>query len=443
MKNIYVSDIPRLFTALTEWCACVMLIQKYPKRFHGMKLWGCLLAALAVQCLFLYSTDSLYLFLWLPCIFIAATMMFLFLLASCNLPLNGIVYLTIQAFLLAEFVASLEWQLYVYILEIFGQSEAAGRHDLFPSILLTVTCLGSYFAIYFFLFHKEEPLAVLNFNSKELGAPLLLGICCFLMSNLSFVYNTLPFTASTHSGIRNIRTLIDLSGVAMLYAYHLQRKGLYVQRELDAIQNVLQNQYVQYRQFRESASIIDRKHHDLKHQIAMLRKELDPDRRNACLDGMEAEIREYEAQNKTGNSVLDTVLTDKSLYCVRHKIELTRVVDGARLSFMDVMDICSIFGNALDNAIECELRLQDKEKRLIHLTVYAKNNLLAIQCKNYCEEKLEIREGIPVTTKADSTYHGYGIKSIKCTAEKYGGTITISNQNNWFNLTILIPIPEL
>lgn len=64
---------------------------------------------------------------------------------------------------------------------------------------------------------------------------------------------------------------------------------------------------------------------------------------------MEAEIRQYEAQNKTGNKVLDTVLTSKSLYCNKNGITFTCVADGTLLGFMDVMDICSIFGNALDN----------------------------------------------------------------------------------------------
>ena len=145
----------------------------------------------------------------------------------------------------------------------------------------------------------------------------------------------------------------------MLYAYHVQRCELYMQRELDAIQHILQNQYIQYRQSRDSIEAINHKYHDLKHQIAVLRAEPDAAKRSAYLDGMEEEIRDYEAQNKTGNSVLDTVLTGKSLYCARHGVELTCVADGARLGFMDVMDICTIFGNILDNAIEYELGVEE------------------------------------------------------------------------------------
>lgn len=155
---------------------------------------------------------------------------------------------------------------------------------------------------------------------------------------------------------------------------------------------------------------------------------------------MEQEIKLYEAQNKTGNPVLDTVLTGKSLYCARHGIELTCVADGAQLGFMDVMDICSVFGNLLDNAIECELGIADKAKRLIHLEVYARKELLVIVCENYCERPPQLADGLPLSTKTDEAgYHGYGVKSIRYTAAKYGGTLNINIEDNWFKVTLLIP----
>lgn len=66
-------------------------------------------------------------------------------------------------------------------------------------------------------------------------------------------------------------------------------------KELEAVQNVLQNQYAQYVQSKESIELINYKYHDLKHQIAVLRSEEDPQKREAFLDEMEAEIRQYEA----------------------------------------------------------------------------------------------------------------------------------------------------
>ena len=439
MNQVYLSDIPRLFTALAEWCACLVAILNLPRRLTGVRLWAVLGAGLVVQCLFLQLTDKLHIILWMPCMAAAVGIMYLLIALCCNIPWTGAVYSTAGAFLSAEFAASLEWQLWSYTRRLL-MLETGTYSTLLLSLLFLAAVYGGVFALLYWLqIRQRKPDTVMAFQPKELWPPVLISLTCFFMSNLSFVYSNTPFSSSAIEGVYNIRTLMDLSGVAMLYAYHIQRCELHVQRELDAMQNILQNQYIQYKQSRESIDVVNRKYHDLKHQIAVLRSEQDPQRRLDFLDGMEEEIRTYEAQNKTGNSVLDTVLTGKSLYCARHGVELTCVADGGRLDFMDVMDICSIFGNLLDNAIECELAIADKRKRLIHLTVYGKDDLLVIRCSNYCEQALEFRDGIPVSTKGDGAYHGFGVKSIRCAAEKYGGVMTINNEDSWFEVNIVIP----
>lgn len=79
----------------------------------------------------------------------------------------------------------------------------------------------------------------------------LIALCAFFVSNLSFVYSNTPFSSSLVPEIYNIRTLVDLAGLVILCAYHLQRQQLHTRRELDAIQNILQTQYAQYQQSKE------------------------------------------------------------------------------------------------------------------------------------------------------------------------------------------------
>ena len=440
MNTIYQSDIPRIVTAIAEWCACLTVVAKYPRRYSGSRLWGLLGAGLAVQCLFLVFTDGLPILLWAPCMAAAVGLMFVLTAACCDMPLVTAGYCTIRAFVLAEFAASLEWQLYSYARFTLGWREVGPRSGLLAAGVLAGVYVLVFCGMSWLEGRRDDPRTAMAFQLKELWSPALIALACLFLSNLSFVYSDTPFTGSELTDIYNIRTLVDLAGVAMLYAYHVQRCELYMQRELDSIQNILQNQYVQYRQSRESIEVINHKYHDLKHQIAVLRAEPDAARRSAYLDGMEEEIRDYEAQNKTGNSVLDTVLTGKSLYCARHGIELTCVADGARLAFMDVRDICTIFGNILDNAIECELGIKDKSKRLVHMAVYAKKDFLVIRCENYCPTRLEFLDGLPVSTKQDKAYHGYGIKSIRHAAEKYGGAVTIHERDDWFEISAMIPL---
>ena len=436
MKDTVISNIPRLYTALAEWLACAVYISQCPRRLNGRRLYLAAGTALAVQCLWLTATGSLNLAFWIPCMAAAVGMMFLLIRACADVPLPSVGYYTIRAFLLAEFAASLEWQLSTY-----ATYDLAMGHAAVPLLALLLV-YGAVFALFFCLERRwNDPAFLCSLQYSDLWPPLMIGLTSFFVSNLSFVYSHTPFSSSTLLEIFNIRTLVDLSGVMMLYAYHAQSGKLYLKKELDAIKNVLDRQYTQYKQSRESIDVINRKYHDLKHQIAVLRAEQDPGRRTAFLDGMEQEIMAYEAQNKTDNSVLDTVLTSKSLYCARHQIELVCVADGALLNFMDVMDICTIFGNALDNAIEYELTVPDKEKRVIRMNVLAQKGFLVIRVENYFDGVLRLKGGIPPTTKQDQDYHGFGIKSIRYAVEKYGGSMKLSTQENWFRLNLLIPLP--
>lgn len=432
-----IQDIPRAYTALAEWLACMVYLSQFPLRIHGWKLVGVSAAMLGVQSVFLVATASVPLLFWMPCMGIAVGLMFLFLYLCGSVSVMDAWYSCVRAFILAEFAAALEWQLYCYGVLRFQAD----------TMLVQVACLVLVYGLVFgFMYYLENRGAEDNYRMKvtrrELCSAVVIGIAVFFMSNLSYAYTNTPFSSRLITDIFNTRTMVDFGGLAVLYAYHVQRRELNMRYELDSIQHVLKNQYAQYRQSRESIEIVERKYHDLKHQIAALRAENDPNKRNEWLDEMEEDIKLYEAQNKTGNPVLDTVLTSKSLYCQKHGIYLTCVADGTKLDFMDVRDICTIFGNALDNAIECELGIADKAKRLIHVTVAAQKGFLLMRFENYCEGQLQFEEGVPVTTKKEKNYHGFGIKSIRYTAQKYGGSVKITVEDCWFEMKILIPIPD-
>lgn len=427
-------DIPRLYTALAEWCACLIYLFPLRTRMRGWRFGLSVVGALAVQGIFLNFTGGLPLPFWLPCMAAAVGLMFLLLwLCGGAAPIDA-GYLCVQAFVLAELAASLEWQIHCFLWP-------DGMWSIPGFFLLAVVYGGVFFLMRWLVQRRLLLDRKLGITGRELGSACIIGIAVFGVSNLSFVSAHTPFSGMYGAAVLNIRTLVDLGGVAILFAHLLQCGELRVRQELEAVQNVLQNQYIQYQQSKESIELINRKYHDLKHQIAVLRAEPDAARRCVFLDAMEADIRQYEAQNKTGNSVLDTVLTSKNLYCVRNQITLTCVADGKLLDFMDVMDLCTMVGNALDNAIECEEKNSDPEKRLIHMTISAQKSFVLIRLENYCVDSLAFEDGLPASTKGDPRYHGYGLKSIRYVARKYGGTVTAQVNNGWFELKILLPLP--
>jgi hypothetical protein len=211
-------------------------------------------------------------------------------------------------------------------------------------------------------------------------------------------------------------------------------------REKEIVKQLLYERQKQYKLSKENIEIINRKCHDLKHQIQAL-KEAKSDELNKYIDEVESSIMIYDTVIKTENEVLNTILSEKSLYCENHRIRLSCIIDANQLDFMGTLDIYTLLGNALDNAIESVSKNQDTEKRVISFTISANGGFLCIQTNNYYEGNLHLVDGLPVTTKKNNAYHGFGIKSMKHITEKYGGTLYTSLEYEIFLLQIVIPIP--
>lgn len=432
-----VPDIPRLYTGIAEWTACLVCsVGLARKRFSSGITWLLRILSLAVFCLYQLGVGQLPIGFWIPAMIGAAFLMvgMLFLLHK-DAPAN-IVIVWARAFVLAEFAASLEWQLYYFLWRLGNPVIQSIAFNVLFFLFVCAAC----FAIMFLIEWKYARNSLKpSLGIRNVILALGTAVATFAISNISFVSTNNPLSGDSALSIFYIRTLVDVCGLILLYVQLEQRQWVQAQVDLDAMHGIVNRQYEQYRLSKENIDTLNRRYHDLKHQIFVLRTELDPVKRNEVFEQMEQGIKMYEAENKTGNGVLDVILTDKSLQCAANDINFTCVADGKQIEFMDVLDICSIFGNALDNAVECELRIPDKSKRIIKVAVYAQNNFVMIRINNYTEENIVFSRGLPVTTKEASDGHGYGVKSIRQCAEKYGGSVQITLKDNWFNLCVLLP----
>ncbi len=429
-----IRDIPKMYTALAEWFSCMiyLVILRKSLRFPPkeiLTLAGTLLLLIVIQ----EGIGAVPVEMWIPGMLLAVAVMYGLIRYCGKLKRITAGYWLVRAFVLAEMVAALEWQISYFISESL-KIRSRGFEHIF---MLTVYAIV-FAAVY--LMESRQGDILLDVTGKEFLTITVIGIMCFCLSNLSYVYSNTPFSSPFAREAFNIRTLIDVGGYAFLLAYHLQRCEDHVRTELDTIQNILRAQYFQYRQSQESIDIINHKYHDLKHQIAVLRQEKSPDQREAYLDEMERGIRDYESMFKTGNGVLDTLLTGVSLKCARRKITFTCVADGTLLNQIYVMDLCTIFGNVLDNAMEHVIQIEDEEKRLIHVTVSKMAEFALIRVENYLQDEVHFDGELPSTTKGNKEYHGFGLKSIKYSVKKYRGTLEVKTENHWFTVHILIPL---
>ena len=442
-------DTPRICTAIAEWGACAVYILMLARNRNSIKFCAALSGMLLYFLFYHRIAGALPLFLWIPGMLGAIASMWIFIRLFCDVSWLDAGYCCTRSFVLAELAASLQWQLYVWLITRTGipaGNDAGALDRICSAVLLAAVMTVTYALLFSFCYFYERQYIPadekMDVSAKELLGGAMIALGAFVISNLSFVFPDTPFSSASTS-ILYVRTLVDFGGLVMLIAQSEKREELRMRGENQIMNVMLQRQYDQYRLSIDNVELLRREFHDIKHYMLAIREEQNPQKKDQYLSEMENAIAQQESLISTGNRVLDIFLTNKSNYCTQNNITFTCMADGSLISFMHVKDICSLFGNALDNAIECVSQFSDPEKRLITLSLFRRSQFIMIQFENYSEASLELNSGdLPRTTKADSRFHGYGLKSIKAAAEKYGGSMTLQAKDNWFTLQILVPVPE-
>jgi hypothetical protein len=206
-----------------------------------------------------------------------------------------------------------------------------------------------------------------------------------------------------------------------------------LQNENNSIRMLWEEDRKQYALSKATIDTINIKYHDLKHQLHGMNLPQEE------IDKIKDAVRVYGSRIRTGNEALDVLLTENSLRCSAEGIRLTYMGNGADLGFMQAMDVYSLFGNAVSNAVEAVEKLQDPEKKIIDIVTECRGELVSIQISNYFSGSLQIEDGLPKTSKAEEEgFHGFGMKSMKLIAEKYGGSLSASADGELFTLSVYL-----
>lgn len=141
-----------------------------------------------------------------------------------------------------------------------------------------------------------------------------------------------------------------------------------------------------------------------------------------------------------GDSVINAVLSSKKWEMEQRGITLDLKLDIASPLPFEKMDTCSIFANALDNAIEYCTNLPADE-RSIHLESHVRKGLFVFQIRNRClDEKHLGKNTLPDTTKSNTKEHGFGLKSIREIVLRHSGHMEIQTENGEFILFLYIGV---
>ena len=208
------------------------------------------------------------------------------------------------------------------------------------------------------------------------------------------------------------------------------------QRDNEFLSQLLNQQRQKFESDKETINLINIKTHDLKKQLTVLEGRVTQEEINDLKDLVSI----YDSSLRTGNETLDVLLAHKSLICEQRSILFDRMIDGSHLSFMKPADIYSLFGNAIDNAMEATVQIEDEQQRYIRMKVQEARGMIIIHVENSCARMPRFVRGLPQTSKKDKRYHGFGVKSMQLVTQRYGGVMTMNAQDKVFSLNIMIPL---
>ncbi len=433
-KNLFIIEL-----LMAEFLFCFYLKKKnaFILRF-GLISCICLIISFVIPIFYNNSISSSILFLSL-------FLMTLPLLKFCyDEPFINVFFCSIAAYTTQHLAYSISNLLTSFIkwgespmVNIYYNSTSSIQLDgyFFAWLSLYFICYIGVYAGTFFLCAKK-----INYGGsmKIKNLTLLLLIGCALIINI--ILNTISIYNQNNALTNAVESIYNIvSCILLLYGQFSLLHTKVLENELLFVKKLWHQEKEQYQISKENIDLINIKCHDIKHQIRQIgqNKSISED----VVKELENSISLYDSLAKTGNNVLDIILTEKNLYCKKNQITLTYIADGEKLNFMEESDIYSLFGNALDNALEAVIKIKEYDKRIIELKIHTVNDLLTINIRNSYEGKINFDDdGLPITTKEDSSYHGYGVKSIYLIVDKYNGNVSFKEKNNMFSLNILIPL---
>ncbi len=297
-----------------------------------------------------------------------------------------------------------------------------------------------FFGVAFLLLTRWAKRRALYVNVTRTGAVLFALI---VLSTAVFV-STMLMIGSNYSGTKQTEFLFMLLNIPVLTAtvgYALSR-FFRMKTESDNYKRQLQMQIRQFEWMEQMVEDVRMFRHDFPKKMRPLIAYLDEDRPEEARK-MAEQFTDFAARTgeryHTGNFRLDTVLFCEQQVALRDGISFDVPFDTVfPQEGIDPDDIYTIFPNALDNAIEA-CRKVPPEQRVISLRSRMDKQTVFVTIRNPVAGEVKTKNGLPQTGKDDKSAHGYGFKSIKKAAAKYGDdNVSFSVENGVFELRIFL-----
>ena len=198
-----------------------------------------------------------------------------------------------------------------------------------------------------------------------------------------------------------------------------------------------------YRREIDHSNDTHRLYHDMKNHFLAIRNlcQQEPARAQNYADTLLETFMEIPPPLiETGNTLLNGLIAQKCAGADANKIDVSVIIDARPIAFLSDADLCTIFGNALDNAVEACSNLPCENDRFIQIKGGPLNGQYFLSITNSYNGAVLYSGGRLRTMKNDKAMHGIGLRNISGVVEKYGGVLNIDTSGQQFKLTVMLPL---
>ncbi|MCK1920390.1 GHKL domain-containing protein [Clostridioides difficile] len=295
--------------------------------------------------------------------------------------------------------------------------------------------------LFFMLFIYKTTFNSVKIGRKEiyLSIPIVSNLLSFIIF-YKCIFSFVNISASTKFDIMIMALLLTASNIALIVGIVKMLRDNKKYLELLKLQEKTNLEHNYYQNVKNNYIKTKELYHDMKNHLICI-KEMSKNNYDTSnyIKNLEKKLDKYNNMFDTGNIALNIILKEKKELCMKKEIRFITGIDFTQCNFINEEDVCSIFSNAIDNAIEACDKIKEGNKS-ISLQGRLINNFFAIKISNTKSNTIIEKNKCLITSKKNKEFHGLGIKSIKNTLEKYSGTSPIEFTDTMFALNILIPL---
>lgn len=275
----------------------------------------------------------------------------------------------------------------------------------------------------------------------SIGELTLISVFCFFSPVINIVLESLESVVDFNGYKISWMVFVLVLNIAVVYGISYRKKAKYYKQQSETYKNQFDDEYSYFKEYKNNNKEIAKFRHDWNNHMIVMQQLFEQgkfEEAKKYFESFPAVKKSNSSKVLSGNETVDTIFAAKSEFFTRYEIDLKLNGNLSRLSSMEPMDICILFSNLIDNAIDALYKVTDK--RYLHVTVTDSPNMLMIIFKNPTAHELLKEGNIIKSTKVNATQHGIGLQNVADIVKKYKGEYYIETPENEFVIKLVLPM---